>query len=147
MKYIIKINDLHKAGRERESSELITTGSLRFFGNDYKIRYKETSEGLEDCFVTLSFENGTRVTMTRAGGFTAEMIMEKNKRHTCFYNTPMGSLSLGIYTHKVASSMTENGGRLEFSYTLDANGEFLSDNILKVSLEKVKEGNENELYS
>lgn len=147
MKYIIRINDLHKANGEKESSELITTGSLRFFGKDYKIRYKETSEGLEDCFVTLSFENGNRVTMTRTGGFTAEMTIEKNKRHTCVYNTPMGSLSLGIYAQKVESSMTEDGGKLVFSYSLDANGGFLSDNTLEVTLEKVKEGNNNELYS
>ncbi len=140
MKYIIKINDLHVAGDEKESSELITTGSLRFLGEDYKIRYKETSEGLEDCFVTLSFENGNRVTMTRTGGFTAEMIMEKNKRHTCVYNTPMGSLSLGIYTQKVSSSMTEDGGTLVFEYTLDANGGFLSSNTLEITLEKAKEG-------
>ncbi len=140
MKYIIKINDLHKAGSEKESSELITTGSLRFFGEDYKIRYKETSEGLDDCFVTLSYENGSCVTMTRSGSFTAQMIMEKGKRHTCVYETPMGSLSLGIYTHKVESTMTPEGGKLIFSYTLDANGSFLSDNILEVTLEKIKEG-------
>ena len=139
MKYIIKINDLHKAGREKESSELITTGSLRFFGGDYKIRYKETSEGLEDCFVTLGYENGNCVTMTRTGGFTAQMIMEKNKRHTCVYETPVGSFSLGIFTQRIESSMTENGGVLEFQYTLDANGEFLSENTLKVTLETVKE--------
>lgn len=140
MKYIIKIKDLHKAGDEKESSELITTGSLRFYGEDYKIRYKETSEGLEDCYVTLSYENGNRVTMTRTGGFTAEMIIEKNKRHTCVYNTPMGSLSLGIYAQKVESSMTEDGGTLLFSYSLDANGGFLSDNTLEVILERAKEG-------
>lgn len=146
MKYIIKINDLHKANGEKESSELITTGSLRFFGEDYKIRYKETSEGLEDCFVTLSYENGNQVKMTRTGGFTAEMIIEKNKRHICVYNTPMGSLSLGIYAHNITSSMAKDGGKLIFSYSLDANGGFLSENTLEVTLEKAKEGNNNELY-
>ena len=140
MKYIITIKDLHKAGKEKESSELITTGTLTFYGEDYKIRYKETTEGLEDCYVTLSFDNGDRVTMTRSGDFTARMVMEKNKRHTCIYNTPMGSLSLGIYTHKVTSSMTEEGGTLLFTYTLDANGSFLSENTLDVTLKKAKEG-------
>ena len=78
--------------------------------------------------------------MTRSGSFTAQMIMEKGKRHTCVYETPMGSLSLGIYTNKVESTMTPEGGKLIFSYTLDANGSFLSDNILEVTLEKIKEG-------
>lgn len=140
MKYILKIIGQQKVGSEKDSTELITTGSLRFFGDDYKIRYKETTEGLEDCFVTLSFENKNRVTMTRTGGFTAEMIMEKNKRHTCIYETPMGSLSLGIYTKEVTSSVTEEGGKLRLSYSLDANGSFLSDNLLEVTLEKAKEG-------
>ncbi|MCQ2471607.1 MAG: DUF1934 domain-containing protein [Clostridia bacterium] len=140
MKYIIKIKDLHKAGDEKESSELITTGTLTFFGEDYKIRYKETSEGLEDCFVTLSYENGNCVTMTRTGGFTTQMTMEKHKRHTCVYTTPVGTLSLGIYTNNVVSSMTKDGGTLLFEYTLDANGGFLSDNTLEVTIEKAKEG-------
>ncbi len=140
MKYILKIKDLHKAGDEKESSELITMGTLTFFGEDYKIRYKETSEGLEDCFVTLSYENGNCVTMTRTGGFTTQMTMEKHKRHTCVYATPVGTLSLGIYTNNVISSMTKDGGTLLFEYTLDANGGFLSDNTLEVTIEKAKEG-------
>ncbi len=140
MKYIITIKDIHKAGNEKESSELMTTGSLSFYGDDFKIRYKETTEGLENCYVVLSCEGNNKVTMTRTGGFSTEMIMEKNKKHTCVYNTPMGSLSLGIYTNRISSSMTQDGGVLSFSYTLDANGSFVSENFLEVSLQKAKEG-------
>lgn len=134
MKYIIKINDTHVTDSEKESSELITTGSAEFYSDEYKIRYKETSEGLENCYVTLTVKGQSCVTMHRTGNYTAEMVMEKGKRHTCVYATPAGNFSLGIYTSEIKSDITENGGTLKFVYTLDINSSFLSENTLVVSI-------------
>lgn len=135
MKYLITINDTHVIDGEKESSQLTITGSLRFNDKGYKIRYKEDGTGYEGCFVTLSVEN-EKVTMTRLGTFGAEMIMEKGKRHICSYATPAGVMNLGVYASRIQSDMTENGGTLEFSYSLDIDGEYLSENNLVVTIQK-----------
>ncbi len=135
MKYLITISDTHVIDGEKENSQLTLTGSLRFNDKGYKIRYKEDGTGYEGCFVTLSVE-GEKVTMTRLGAFNAEMIIEKGKRHTCAYATPAGVMNLGVYASKVNSSMTENGGVLEFSYSLDIDGEYLSENTITVTIQK-----------
>ena len=50
MKYLIKIEDTHYVDGETESSELMIIGTVTFYGNDYKIRYKETDDELFYCF-------------------------------------------------------------------------------------------------
>ncbi len=139
MSYLIYISDKHIAEDETEESELLITGTLQFYGADYAIRYKETGEGLENCFVTLLVEQGKKVTMRRSGALSAEMIMETGKRHNCIYNTPAGAISMGVYTEEVASDMTPDGGTLRFVYTIDVNNSLLNTNILTVKLQRKDE--------
>ena len=134
MKYLIKIEDTHLVEDETESSELMIIGTVSFYGKDYKIRYKETDEQFKNSYVTLSVENGNKVTMHRSGEYTTVMVMEKHKRHSCIYSTPAGSFTMGIYTIDVVSDVDENGGTLKFVYTLDVNNNMISENTLKVTL-------------
>lgn len=136
MKYLIKIEDTHIVDGETESSEMLTVGTVSFYGGDYKIRYKETDEQLKNSFVTLSVENKAKVTMHRSGDYTTVMVMEKYKRHSCVYNTPAGSFTMGIYTSDVASDVSEDGGTLRFRYTIDVNNNLISENILTVTLKR-----------
>lgn len=137
MKCLIKITDTHIADGETESSEISLPGSLRFNGENYKIRYRETDEALKDCFVTVSFEDGCRVRITRSGAFNSEMIMEPGKRHICVYSTPAGDINMGIFTQRVKSFITQNGGTLEFEYSLDVNGGYISRNIIEIDIKSL----------
>ena len=139
MKYLITITDEHTVDGEKESSEAMLTGTLNVFADSYKIRYREVSEGLEDCFVTLKYdENRNNVEMTRTGSYNTQMLMEKHCRHTCVYMTPAGRIDLGVYTNDIYSDMNEDGGTLKFSYSLDINGELLSENRLTLTLKKTE---------
>lgn len=138
MKYIINIKDVHTLDGEKEESEAVLTGTLSIYGSSYKIRYREISEGLEDCFVTLGYDENGNVEMTRSGAFTTHMLMERHVRHTCVYNTPAGSINLGVYTNDIFSDITQDGGMLKFNYTLDINGELLSENTLTLTLKKTE---------
>lgn len=124
---------------EEESSELLTTGSIRFFSNGYKIRYRETQEGFDGCFITLSVEGENKVVMSRSGAIASEMIMELSKKHLCVYSRPEGSFSMGVYTKKISSQMAESGGKLTFVYSLDINGNYLSENFLEVTISPLSE--------
>ncbi len=135
MKSTIKIKDTHIIDGDKESSATVVQGNFTFAADGYKVRYKESGEGYEGCFVTLSVE-GQKVTMNRKGNLTTEMIMEKGKRHTCAYATPVGVMDLGVYTNDVKSDVTENGGTLSFSYSLWADGQHLSDNSLVIEIQK-----------
>ena len=136
MKCLIKITDTHFADGETESSEITLPGSISFYGEDYKIRYRETDEALKDCFVTVSFEDGCRVRVTRSGAFNSEMIMEPGKRYICVYSTPAGNINMGIFTQRLESLMSLSGGLLKFEYSLDVNGGYVSRNILEIEIKQ-----------
>lgn len=135
MKCIIKIEDTHIIDGDKEGAETLVQGNFTFADDGYKVRYREEGEGYEGCFVTLSVE-GNKVTMTRKGALTTEMIMEEGKLHPCAYATPVGIMDLGVYTKEVKSAVTKNGGVLEFSYTLSAAGDELSENKLKITIKR-----------
>ncbi len=65
------------------------------------------------------------------------MVIEKGVRNNCFYMTPMGELSLGIFGEKVKTNLTENGGSISMNYTIDANSQLLSRNKVNISIKEV----------
>ena len=135
MKCVINIKDTHIVDGDKESAKTVVHGNFTFGKESYTIRYKESGEGYEGCFVTLTVQ-GEKVTMHRKGTLTTEMVIEKDKHHTCAYATPVGIMDLGVYGNEVKSDVTENGGKLEFSYSLSAGGQHLSDNKLVVAIQK-----------
>ena len=133
---IIKIVDYHEVDGENEGAEITSVGTFEGNENDYTLRYKETGD-LAGCEVTLNVKNKNTVTMTRPGEqYSTQLIMQQGKRHNCFYNTPAGELMLGVYTNKVSSTVNENGGKLNFSYTLTFNADLVSENKLKITVQK-----------
>ncbi len=133
-KAIIKITDRHIQDGEEFSCELTTSGEFEVTENGCKIVYNETDEELQNCVTTLDIEGSKKITMTRSGKYNTEMIIEKDRRHSCYYATPYGELLMGIYAKKIENGVSENGGTLEFSYTIDFNNVTASENELLVTV-------------
>ena len=130
---IIKITDRHIQEGEELSAELTTSGTLEFRPDGFTVTYVETDEELKGCTTVLNYRNGA-IVMTRTGKYNTELIIEKDRRHTCFYQTPFGELMMGVYTKNIFTDMTESGGSLRFSYTIDFNNDLASENDLDVSV-------------
>lgn len=133
-KAIIKITDRHIQDGEEYEAELTTSGEFEITENGCRVVYTETDEELENCVTTLDVTGSEKISMTRAGKYNTEMVIEKDRRHSCFYQTPYGELMMGIFAKKVVNEMTENGGTLNFSYTIDFNNTPASENELTVSV-------------
>lgn len=82
-------------------------------------------------------ENGT-VTVMKGGSENHNLILEKGKRHKCEYNTPYGSLTLGVYTESVETDLSENGGELCVKYSIDIESELASNNELTLKIKEAK---------
>lgn len=130
---IIKITDRHIQEGEELSAELTTNGSLDFRPDGFTVTYVETDEELKGCTTVLNYRDGA-IVMTRTGKYNTELIIEKDRRHTCFYQTPFGELMMGVYTKNIFTDMSENGGSLRFSYTIDFNNDLASENDLDISV-------------
>lgn len=133
-KAIISITDSHLSDGEKYTCELTTAGTLDFFGDAYTLTYEETDTELAGCTTTLRVDKNKTITMTRSGKYNTELILEKERRHSCFYQTPYGELMMGVYAKSIESDMTENGGKLRFCYTIDFNNDLASENDLSISV-------------
>lgn len=138
-KAIIKITDRHVQDGEEYVCELTTSGEFEVTESGCKVIYSETDEELANCLTSLDVEGSAKISMTRTGKYNTEMIIEKDRRHTCFYATPYGELMMGIYAKSISNDISENGGTLKFSYTIDFNNAPASENELTVAVKAQEE--------
>lgn len=135
--YLITIKGTMEQDGERESVELMTRGKFVRRGSSYFIAYEETeATGYAGCTTTVKATADAReVVMTRFGRVPSQLVIEKGVRHICHYETGFGSVSLGVAADVIELDLTDAGGRLQFSYTLDSGGEnFISRNLVDITV-------------
>lgn len=135
--YLITITGTMEQDGERESVELMTRGKFVRRGSSYFIAYEETeATGYAGCTTTVKATADAReVVMTRFGKVPSQLVIEKGVRHICHYETGFGSVSLGVAADVIELDLTDAGGRLQFSYTLDSGGEnFISRNLVDITV-------------
>lgn len=138
--FIISIVGEQKYEDERDNSRinLDTLGTYFRRGKAWHISYREYDEDNPQVSHIASVKvedlENNRVTMTKAGG--TKLILEKDKRHSCAYNTLYGALILGVYTSDIESTLDENGGELKIKYTLDINSSLASENSIHIKVKK-----------
>lgn len=141
-KYLITIKGTLEQDGDRDHVELMTRGALARKGGAYYIVYHETeATGYAGCTTTVKAEeSGRLVTMTRFGKAPSQLIIEKGRRHLCHYETGYGAVSLGVAADEIDLAMTDGGGRLRFSYTLDSGAEnFISRNLVDITVDPLPE--------
>lgn len=123
---------------EKDSIELTTLGRLYRKNGIYYLSYDESeATGFEGSKTTLKIEGENRVTMNRFGEQNrSQLIIEKGKRHQCFYDTGFGAVTLGISGSEIEGKMGDDGGHLKVRYTLDINASNASENELQVDVEE-----------
>ena len=136
---IISIKTEQTVGDSTDTIEFTTDGRFGIKDGRYFISYEE-SKLLEvdgDVKTTLYIKSDDSVVMQRNGAYSSRMVIEKGVRNNCFYVTPMGELSLGIFGEKVKTNFSENGGSIDMNYTIDTNLQLLSRNSVNISVKEV----------
>ena len=131
---LLTIKDSHTIDGDTESYEMSTRGIWESDLSGYKISYDEQYDELKGCHTELHVK-GSCVSMVRTGSFNTEMTIEMGKRHNCQYQSPFGSMLIGISAQKVASDIIDGKGTLELRYTIDFYGGVASENELIITLE------------
>ena len=125
---------------EDDRIELMTYGSFVKKGDTYYITYKETETiGFAGCTTTIKIaEDGSRVALLRFGRANSQLLIERDRRNLCHYETEVGSLTLGVTGDGIDCKLTEKGGSAEFSYLLDADdARIVSRNTLEMTVQHV----------
>ena len=141
--YLISILGRQQVDGETGEVQVTTLGSYVKKGTSRYITYKEydSEEGGRPVTSVLKIEGGDKVTLMRGAGST-RLVLENGKRHLCQYDTGYGQMMIGIFTSRLYSSLTDEGGKLEVRYTLDINSNLSSSNEILIT---VKEAENNDV--
>ena len=128
---------------EDDRIEIMTYGSLVKKGDTYYITYKETQTiGFEGCTTTIKIaEDSSRVALLRFGKVNTQLVIQRDYRNICYYETEVGPITLGVTGDGIACDLSEPaGGTAKFSYLLDADDPtaLINRTTLEIQVEKVK---------
>ncbi|MBQ8514572.1 MAG: DUF1934 domain-containing protein [Ruminococcus sp.] len=128
-KISLKLRSVQTSEDERSETELMTEGTFEKADGVWKITYEDSdATGFEGAVTTITADGTELVSIVRSGSANSNLVIESGKKHYCLYGTPFGDITVGIFTHKIENSLSENGGSLYLKYTLDVNSAFMSDN-------------------
>lgn len=144
--YLIDIEGIMEQAGDAETEShtdtvrLMTKGSFVRRNGSFYISYKESeATGYDGNVTTVKVENGGKVSMLRYGTAPSQLVIEPGKRHVCHYDSGYGVLSLGVAADEIHNNLTEKGGELVFSYTLDSGEAQISRNEVKIKVQETEE--------
>lgn len=115
-------------------SETTAAGTLEVRGQAIRLSYTDETQTR-----TVITAMSGRVTITRKGELSSTLILERDLTHLCSYETPYGSVTLGVTATGIRNELTENGGRLTLTYTLDMGGGMTTDHHIEILVKEVSE--------
>lgn len=131
---LITISDSHTIDGNKEAYEMTTRGSFQGDANHYVIEYDEQYDELKGCHTVMTVKERKCVEIVRTGSYNSELCIERGKRHNCQYNTPFGSMVMGITAQKVKSTVDEGNGIIELQYTVDFYGGVTNETNMKITI-------------
>ena len=137
--YLITIDGHMEADGETDRVSLTTVGAFYHKGGKYYICYKESeATGYQGSTTTLKAWDGG-VALKRFGrNCNTNLIIEKGAINLCSYQTPAGPLMLDINGIDIDNRLSDKGGELTFSYSLNASGMLISENTVNVKVKEIQ---------
>ena len=122
-------------GSDEDRIELVTEGQYEFTDGKITITYDESEiTGFIGCITTFTIYPDY-IILNRQGELNTDMIFDDERRHVCHYETPVGSMCLGIVTLGSTRDLSEEGGHMEVHYLLDVDNIAFSRNSFIIDVE------------
>jgi len=122
------------AASDDDAFELMTEGEYMQDGGFSTFSYIESSLTGNDGLLTTFDVEQDRVVLRRGDGLSGDMIFKENQKHHFLYDTPFGSVLLGIDTHSITKNMNDDGGNLEIRYDIEVDNVSVSQNLFKINI-------------
>ncbi len=136
----IKGKQKYVGSKEWDVTEFSTEGILEKTENGYRIVYDESDMiGAENVKSEVVIEDGIKAEISRTGPVSTRMTVEKGKRHSCFYSTPQGDFTIGIFGESVSTRLRESKGEIYLSYTIDVNSSLVSENKMEIKIKELRQ--------
>jgi uncharacterized beta-barrel protein YwiB (DUF1934 family) len=117
---IISITGIQQREQEDDDTvELVTAGKYGMEDGEIRFSYWESElTGLEGTRTSFDV-SPMGVVMSREGRLNSQMVFQEGKKHCFLYETPFGSATMGVNTHRIKNRLSEHGGEMEIDYVID----------------------------
>lgn len=129
-----------KQDEETEPVEVITAGDYYKKNDKHYVIYDEVMEGFEGTTKNIIKLQDDCVDITKRGVTNVHMVFEKNKKNMTCYQTPFGSLMIGISAKDIQIREQEDDIFVDLEYALELNYEHLADCTIKMSIQSKNSG-------
>ncbi len=139
-KVLVTVCGLHTSAEDGQSDEPIEItypGTILDRDDMTYVRYEEVYEGTDKTTVNLIKYRPGYMEVSRKGMTRAQMVFDPEKKHETLYDTPMGTIRLGIVTTSLKVE-TEGGKTLiRADYALEAGDQHVSDCSLQIRIAEI----------
>lgn len=126
-------------GQEAPPAELISRGVYSYTPEQQSLSYMESElTGLEGTRTEFSARDG-EVVLSRTGTVTSRMVFVPGQRHHFAYDTPYGTMTMGMETHLLEKNLHEGGGSLRIEYELSFENVLISRNKFNINIKETSE--------
>ena len=116
----------------QEPIEIVVPGQYYFRNGSHYLRYEEMLDDTADTTVNYIKMSPNGVEVRKQGQVNVHMVFEEGKKNKTFYNTPYGTLQMGISATGLELKESEDGIQMKVDYALDMNEEHVADCYLTV---------------
>lgn len=132
---ILTISGLHDTDGEGDSPiETMTPAQYYLKNGKHYVVYDEILEGLEGTLKSTIKFSEEQVELIRNGPASTRMVFQPGKEHMVIYQTPMGPLSISLYTGDMEVTVEEESIRLKIDYSIKTEDVVVSESTVNISL-------------
>lgn len=116
----------------QEPIEIVVPGQYYFRNGSHYLRYEEMLDDTAETTVNYIKMSPNGVEVRKQGQVNVHMVFEEGKKNKTFYNTPYGTLQMGLSATGLELKESEDGIQMKVDYALDMNEEHVADCYLTV---------------
>ena len=136
---VISIRSLTGLGEEEDSLDFVTDGLYSYADGVASLSYLETEvTGLEGTRTSLMVLPD-KVVVDRDGMVMSRMVFTPGQRSAFQYDTPIGTATMQMDTHRITQRFDERGGEMEIDYVLGLEHAVISRNRFRLNVREQRE--------
>lgn len=132
---ILTISGLHDTDGDVDAPiETMTPAQYYMKNGKHYVVFDEMLEGLEGTIKSTIKFTEKHVELIRNGAASTRMIFEPGKENMVIYQTPMGPLSISLYTEEIIAEIEEEKISLQIEYSLKTEGVVVSESTVHIEM-------------
>lgn len=132
---ILTISGLHATdGETDEPVEIMAPGQYYFRNGKHYVLFDEVMEGIDGVIKSTIKFSENQVELIRSGAASTRMVFQKEQEHMAIYQTPMGPLSISLYTDDIIADIKEEQMNLEINYSLKTEGIVITESTVHLNV-------------